>query len=62
MLTIQDGDYGLMKVQQVEVKRVEQPSWIKDWYVKQEQMKRLIETYQNHEMEAEHGQKMSCLV
>ena len=52
----------LMKPQQVEVKRVEQPSWIKDWYVKQEQMKRLVETYQNHEMETEHGQRMSCLV
>lgn len=52
-----------MKPQQVKVQRTDEPSsWIKEWFIKQEQKRRLVETYENHEMEAEHGQKMSCLV
>ena len=51
----------VIKSQQVKVQRTDETSsWIKDWYVKQEQKRRLVKTYENHEMEAEHG--LSCLV
>lgn len=52
-----------IKPQQVNVQRTnESSSWIKDWYTKQEQKKRMVETYENHEMEVSYGQRMSCLV
>lgn len=52
-----------MKPQRVKVQRADEPSsWIKDWYIKQKQKRRLVEAYENHEVEIKHGQKMSCLV
>ncbi len=44
-----------MESQKVKVQRRDKvsSSWISDWYKRQEQLKRLVEAYENHEMHPE---------